>query len=69
MTKHFIKIVFSALLITFSYANFVKAETIIRVVDWQSGVGGITNSYADFIVNNILNKLIFYAEKLRYMIV
>ena len=49
MTKHFIKIVFSALLITFSYANFVKAETIIRVVDWQSGVGGITNSYADFI--------------------
>ena len=49
MTKHFLKIVFSALLITLSYANFVKAETIIRVVDWQSGVGGITNSYADFI--------------------
>ena len=53
MTKHFIKIVFSALLITFSYANFVKAETIIRVVDWQSGVGGITNSYADFIKDPI----------------
>ena len=49
MFKHFIKIFFSALLIAFSFANFAKAETTIRVVDWQSGVGGITNSYADFI--------------------
>ena len=44
MFKHFTKIFFSVLLIAFSFANFAKAETTIRVVDWQSGVGGITNS-------------------------
>ena len=49
MFKHFIKVFFSALVITFGFANFTKAETVIQVVDWQSGVGGITNSYADFI--------------------
>ena len=44
-------------LFKFSLALFVsafmslsaKAETVITVVDWQSGVGGITNAYADFI--------------------
>ena len=49
MLKHYIKLLFSVLLITFSFAQFAKAETVIRVVDWQSGVGGITNAYADFI--------------------
>ena len=41
MFKHFIKVFFSALVITFGFANFTKAETVIQVVDWQSGVGGI----------------------------
>ena len=49
MFKYFIKLFLSAFLIAFSFANITKAETVIRVVDWQSGVGGITNSYADFI--------------------
>ena len=44
MLKHYIKLMFSVLLITFSFAQFAKAETVIRVVDWQSGVGGITNA-------------------------
>ena len=38
-----------ALLLTFSFSSIVRSETVIRVVDWQSGVGGITNAYADFI--------------------
>ncbi len=49
MIKHFTKLFVSALLITLGYANFAKADTVITVVDWQSGVGGITNAYADFI--------------------
>ena len=38
-----------ALLVSAFVSISAKAETIITVVDWQSGVGGITNSYADFI--------------------
>ena len=49
MIKNFTKLFVSALLITLGYANFTKADTVINVVDWQSGVGGITNAYADFI--------------------
>ena len=38
-----------ALLVSAFVSISAKAETTITVVDWQSGVGGITNSYADFI--------------------
>ena len=36
-------------LLTCSVSLSSKADTVITVVDWQSGVGGITNAYADFI--------------------
>ena len=49
MFKHFIKF-FALVSILFSFSVFADGhEKTIRVVDWQSGVGGITNSYADFI--------------------
>ena len=49
MFKHFIKF-FALVSILFSFNVFADGhEKIIKVVDWQSGVGGITNSYADFI--------------------
>ena len=38
-----------ALLVSAFVSISAKAETVITVVDWQSGVGGITNAYADFI--------------------
>ncbi len=41
---------FSLALIVSAFLSIsAKAETVITVVDWQSGVGGITNAYADFI--------------------
>ena len=41
---------FALVSILFSFSVFADGhEKTIRVVDWQSGVGGITNSYADFI--------------------
>jgi len=41
---------FTLALIVSSFVSIsAKAETVITVVDWQSGVGGITNAYADFI--------------------
>ena len=49
MFRHFIKF-FALVSILFSFSVFADGhEKTIRVVDWQSGVGGITNSYADFI--------------------
>ena len=49
MFKHLTKFV-ALVSILFSFSVFADGhEKIIRVVDWQSGVGGITNSYADFI--------------------
>ena len=49
MIKYFIKF-FALVSILFSFSVFADGhEKTIRVVDWQSGVGGITNSYADFI--------------------
>ena len=48
MIKNLFK--FSLALIVSAFVSIsAKAETIISVVDWQSGVGGITNAYADFI--------------------
>ena len=48
MIKNIFK--FSLALIVSAFVSLsVKAETVITVVDWQSGVGGITNAYADFI--------------------
>ncbi len=38
-----------ALIVSAFFSISAKAETVITVVDWQSGVGGITNAYADFI--------------------
>ena len=48
MLKNIIKL-FSVILISTFVTISAKAETVIQVVDFQSGVGGITNSYADFI--------------------
>ena len=48
MVKNIFK--FSLALIVSAFVSIsAKAETVITVVDWQSGVGGITNAYADFI--------------------
>ena len=48
MFKILIRLLTVLLVSTFISVS-AKAETVIRVVDWQSGVGGITNAYADFI--------------------
>ena len=48
MFKHFRNFLI-ALLLTFSFSSIVRSETVINVVDWQGGVDGITNAYADFI--------------------
>ena len=48
MIKNIFK--FSLALIVSAFVSLsAKAESVITVVDWQSGVGGITNAYADFI--------------------
>ena len=48
MAKNIFK--FSLALIVSAFVSLsARAETVITVVDWQSGVGGITNAYADFI--------------------
>ena len=49
MFKHLFKVLISTLIISLGLGNIAKAETVISVVDWQSGVGGITHAYADFI--------------------
>ena len=48
MFKHFRNFLI-ALLLTFSFSSIVRSETVINVVDWQGGVDGITNAYADFV--------------------
>ena len=48
MIKNIFKFSLALLISTFVSIS-AKAETVITVVDWQSGVGGITNAYADFI--------------------
>ena len=40
---------FAVALIALSISNIAKSETVIKVADFQAGVGGITNAYADFI--------------------
>ena len=50
MFKNFIKFLVIGL-ITLSFTTFTRAETVLKVVDWQGGVVGITDSYAEFIKN------------------
>ena len=38
-------------LLTFIISVPAKAETVLNVTDWQAGVVGITDSYAEFITN------------------
>ena len=52
MLKNLMKLFFAVLISAF-FSISTKAETVIKVVDWQSGVGGITNAYADFIKKRI----------------
>ena len=48
MFKNIIKLI-SVLFISLSFAPASNAETVIKVADFQAGVGGITHAYADFI--------------------
>ena len=48
MFKNLFKL-FSAILISVVMTVSARAETIIKVADFQAGVGGITSAYADFI--------------------
>ena len=48
MLKNIIKLI-SVIFLSFSFVPAANAETVIKVADFQAGVGGITNAYADFI--------------------
>ena len=48
MLKNVIKLI-SAIFISFTFIPTANAETVIKVADFQAGVGGITSAYDDFI--------------------